>query len=425
MAGPLKTPLIRRKSSSIGSIIGRLFATLTLLLVLLGIGGFVAWTAATSDGPLTKNKIVDIPTGSSATEIAGKLEQEGVVDSALLTSAGIIAARYVLNAEPKAGEYEFTAGSSLLEVFRKLKSGKRIFYKLSVPEGFTTWQVMERVMANEVLTGEIETIPVEGELLPDTYVFYRGRTRQSIIDQMKAAQLKLVEDLWPARAEGLPLNTPQEALILASIVEKETGKAEERAHVAAVFVNRMRKGMRLQSDPTIIYGITQGQGKLDRPIYRSDIRKKTNYNTYQIDGLPPTPIANAGRASIKAVLNPIDTKDVFFVADGTGGHVFAETLAEHNANVKKWRSWLKEQREEQAAAEEEKVVETNASETTEPEATNTDAPLPVVTPEAAIDNTSGETDPASESETESASSFKVVEVSGRSVPIPRDKPQRQ
>ena len=163
---------------------------------------------------------------------------------------------------------------------------------------------------------------------------------------MRGAQRKLIEDLWPTRAEGLPFKTPQDALVLASIVEKETGKADERAHVAAVFVNRLRKGMRLQSDPTIIYGITKGQGKLDRPLSRSDIREATDFNTYQINGLPPTPIANPGRASIKAVLNPIATDDLYFVADGTGGHVFAKTLAQHNANVRKWRSWLRTQREQ-------------------------------------------------------------------------------
>ena len=282
---------------------------------------------------------------------------------------------------------------------------------------------MERLKANEVLVGEIKNPPAEGELLPDTYLFNRGGTRQSIIDQMNTAQKKFIEKLWPTRAEGLPLKTPEEALILASIVEKETGQADERAHVAAVFVNRLRRGMRLQSDPTIIYGITRGQGKLDRPIRRSDIRQKTDYNTYQIDGLPPTPIANPGRASIEAVLNPVETEHLYFVADGTGGHVFARTLAEHNANVRKWRSWLRDQREQQEAEEQAAT----------PEA----AQQPVVEDEAAASTQETESQ-ASESSAASvpvaaqpgtarqqSGDFLVVEVSGRSVPIPKNKPQRQ
>jgi len=400
-----------------------LFGWLFALVFLAGASAGTVWFFANIEGPLTKTKVVNIPKGSSTIDIANRLNEQGVVDSSIITMLGITAVRYTFDVDPKAGEYEFAAGSSLIDVLRKIKTGRTLFYKVSMPEGFTSWQVMERLKANEVLVGQITNPPAEGELLPDTYLFNRGGTRQSIIDQMNTAQKKFIEKLWPTRAEGLPLKTPEEALILASIVEKETGQADERAQVAAVFVNRLRRGMRLQSDPTIIYGITRGQGKLDRPIRRSDIRQKTDYNTYQIDGLPPTPIANPGRASIEAVLNPVETEHLYFVADGTGGHVFARTLAEHNANVRKWRSWLRDQREQQEAEEQ----------AAPPQA----AQQPVVEDEAAASTQETESQ-ASESSAASvqvaaqpgtaqqqSGNFLVVEVSGRSVPIPKNKPQRQ
>ena len=415
--------LPNRKSRSSKSLIGRLFSWLFALVFLAGASAGTVWFFANIEGPLAKAKVVNIPKGSSTIDIANRLNEQGVVDSSIITMLGITAVRYTFDVDPKAGEYEFAAGSSLIDVLRKIKTGRTLFYKVSMPEGFTSWQVMERLKANEVLVGEITNPPAEGELLPDTYLFNRGGTRQSIIDQMNTAQKKFIEKLWPTRAERLPLKTPEEALILASIVEKETGQADERAHVAAVFVNRLRRGMRLQSDPTIIYGITRGQGKLDRPIRRSDIRQKTDYNTYQIDGLPPTPIANPGRASIEAVLNPVETEHLYFVADGTGGHVFARTLAEHNANVRKWRSWLRDQREQQEAEEQaatpeaaqQPVVEDEAAastQETESQASESSAAsVPVVAQPGTAQQQSG--------------NFLVVEVSGRSVPIPKNKPQRQ
>jgi UPF0755 protein len=193
------------------------------------------------------------------------------------------------------------------------------------------------MLEHPALSGAITEIPPEGSLLPDTYVFRRGLERQALLNQMREAQTKLVESLWAERAPDLPLADTKEAVILASIVEKETGVPEERRQVAAVFVNRLRKKMRLQSDPTIIYGIVGGRGRLDRPIRQSDIEAKTEYNTYRIDGLPPTPIANPGRESLLAVLRPAPIEDLYFVADGSGGHVFARTLEEHRQNVRKWR----------------------------------------------------------------------------------------
>lgn len=393
--------LPNRRPRTFRRLIGRLVGWIVVLTVMTTACAGVLWFLATSNGPLAKPRIVDIPMGSSTIDIATRLHEQGVVDNSIVTMLGITAVRYAFDIEVKAGEYEFAAGSSLVDVLRKIKSGRTVVYKVSMPEGFTSWQVMERLNANDVLAGDIEDHPAEGELLPDTYLFNRGGTRQSIIERMRSAQKKLIEDLWPTRAEGLPFKTPQDALVLASIVEKETGKADERAHVAAVFVNRLRKGMRLQSDPTIIYGITKGQGKLDRPLSRSDIREATDFNTYQINGLPPTPIANPGRASIKAVLNPIATDDLYFVADGTGGHVFAKTLAQHNANVRKWRSWLRTQREQQELEEEAEDRSIAASESSEADAAQPDAVE------------------------QYESLFRVVIVAGRSVPVPKDRPQRQ
>ena len=204
---------------------------------------------------------------------------------------------------------------------------------------------MEIVKADPVLVGEVSAVPEEGALLPETYLFERGTSRDEILARMAAAHDAVMEELWPARAENLPIKTEEEAVILASIVEKETGVAEERPRVASVFINRLNRGMRLQSDPTIIYGITGGKGPLGRRIRRSEIDGATPYNTYQIDGLPPTPIANPGRAAIEAVLNPPETKDLYFVADGTGGHAFASSLKEHLKNVAAFRRIQRERGE--------------------------------------------------------------------------------
>jgi UPF0755 protein len=418
------------------SIALRLVVTLVLLVAVTAGAGGLAWLVATADGPLAQDKVVNIPPGSTSQQIAEVLEREGVVESESLTMLGISGVRRVFDIEPKAGEYAFTAGASLLEVLRQIKRGKLVTYKVTIPEGFTSWQVVERLKATEELAGEITDPPVEGELLPDTYVFSRGRTRQSIIDQMRAAQKRLLGRLWQDRKQDLPFSTPQEAIILASIVEKETGQAEERAQVAGVFINRLRRGMRLQSDPTIIYGITRGQGKLDRPIYRSDIREKTDYNTYQIDGLPPTPIANPGRAAIEAVLNPLDTDYIYFVADGTGGHAFAVTLDEHNANVRKWRAWLREQREEREREERVAEEEQSAQQPSEDGAVAqlrasldpaaNAAPLPSGAETAAGQtgaNAAGDSGDAGDAgDAPPPSRFRVVEVSGKRVPIPVAKP---
>ncbi|MCE2750088.1 MAG: endolytic transglycosylase MltG [Rhodobacter sp.] len=211
-------------------------------------------------------------------------------------------------------------------------------WRVTLAEGVTSWQVVDSLRRADFLNGEIAAVPAEGTLAPDSYEVTRGADRAALIAEMEARQARILADLWAARAEGLPFASEQEALIMASIVEKETGIAEERRLVAGVFLNRLAQGMRLQTDPTVIYGITMGEGALGRGLRQSELRRETPYNTYVIDGLPPTPIANPGRLSIEAALNPEATDYLFFVADGTGGHVFAATLAEHNANVAKWRA---------------------------------------------------------------------------------------
>jgi UPF0755 protein len=228
-------------------------------------------------------------------------------------------------------------------VARILSEGKSIVHKITIPEGLTNHQIIEVIKADKVLAGNTPLLPSEGVLLPATYNFFKGTTRTELIQRMQKSQIELMKILWPKHANGLPFLTPKEALILASIVEKETNLNTERPKVAAVFINRLRIPMRLQSDPTIIYGITSGIASLGRPIRRSEIDVHTPYNTYKIDGLPPTPICNPGQASIEAVLNPSLTKDLYFVADGTGGHIFASSLTDHEHNVENWHKIIRKQ----------------------------------------------------------------------------------
>lgn len=287
------------------------------------------------DGPAETDSVFLLDRGTGLNKAAAQLEDQGLITDALIFR---VALQIVDREVPlKAGEYLVPAKASMAEVAAILREGKSILHKLTLPEGLTSWEAVQIIAADPVLLGEVPDIPAEGALLPETYLFTRGTSRADIIARMEAAHVEVVERLWEERAENLPISSIEEAVILASIVEKETGVAEERPRVAAVFINRLNRGMRLQSDPTIIYGITNGQGPLGRPIRRSEIDRKTAYNTYQIDGLPPAPIANPGEASIAAVLNPPKTNDLYFVADGTGGHVFSETLDEHNRNVAKWR----------------------------------------------------------------------------------------
>jgi UPF0755 protein len=270
-------------------------------------------------GPASQDLTVQFKRGTSLIAIARKLENAGAITDARIFRFGIQLQKG--QGALKAGEYNIPAAASMAEIFALLKSGKSILH----------------IQANPILTGDLPAMPPEGSLLPETYLFERGMTRTELVTQMRTALTAELDKQWAARAENLPLNSPQEALILASIVEKETGLAAERPQVASVFINRLRRPMRLQSDPTIIYGITLGKTTLGRGLRRSEIDRKTPYNTYQIDGLPPTPIALVGPDAIHAVLNPPTSKFYYFVADGTGGHVFATSLREHEKNVRNWR----------------------------------------------------------------------------------------
>lgn len=311
---------------------------MTLLIVaLVAAAGVVFWGMQKWEaaGPLQAPTRFVVTSGASLNSASAALEREGVITNASIFRIG---ARYKDAATAlKAGEYEIPPAASMQEVLDIIVSGKAIQYKITIAEGLTSWEIVEALKASDLLTGEIDEIPAEGSLAPDTYFFGREENRNTIIRRMQAAQTRILDQAWEARAPGLPLDSKQEALTLASIVEKETGVASERDIVAGVFINRLNRRMRLQSDPTIIYGITNGQGPLGRGIRRSEIDKPTPYNTYVIDRLPPGPIANPGRDAIQAVLNPAETSAIYFVADGTGGHAFAETLREHNSNVAAWR----------------------------------------------------------------------------------------
>jgi UPF0755 protein len=237
----------------------------------------------------------------------------------------------------KAGEFAFPAGVSAERALDIVVSGKTVARKLTVPEGLTSREIVRLVRAAEGLTGAIDAVPAQGTLLPETYHYRYGDRRSDLIDRMRTAQDALLAELWPKRAEDLPYEDRRDAVILASIVEGETAAPGERALVAGVFVNRLERGMRLQSDPTVRFALTEGERELDRALTRQDWKLEHPYNTYRIDGLPPGPINHPGRKAIEAALNPADTDYLYFVADGTGGHAFAETLREHNRNVAEWR----------------------------------------------------------------------------------------
>ena len=305
-----------------------------LVVAALGVGGYLAWREASSPGPSRQATTILLESGSSVSKIAGELQDAGIIRYAELFTV-VVRLRRAEN-DLKAGEYSIPAHASIMSVIEILIDGKSILHYFTAPEGLTSAQIINLIDADEVLTGETTVEPPEGELLPETYAFTRGETRDEMIQRMMKAQDKTIDELWPVRATELPFSTQDEAIILASIVEKETGLSEERQQVAAVFVNRLKRRMRLESDPTIIYGLTKGE-PLGRGLRQSELRAETPYNTYVISGLPPTPIANPGRASIEAVLNPADTDDIFFVADGTGGHAFASNLRDHLANVAEWR----------------------------------------------------------------------------------------
>ena len=329
---------IRRSASArhplviIGNAIISIFV---LLAVVAGVMLFVGEQHFDEPGPLPQDRIVNIPHGSGIRDIADVLTREGVIDQPWIFIGGVL----ILKAREglKAGEYEFKAHSSLSDVVATIVEGKVVAHQVSIPEGLTSQQIVAKLLADDVLTGDIKEIPPEGSLLPDTYNFTRGVTREQMIQRMQQAQQRLVGEIWEHRSPDLPLTTPQQLVTLASLVEKETGKSDERSRVAAVFVNRLKQNMKLQSDPTIIYGLVGGKGTLGRPIMKSEITQPTPYNTYVASGLPPGPITNPGRAALEAAANPARTRELYFVADGTGGHVFAETYEQQEKNVARLR----------------------------------------------------------------------------------------
>lgn len=346
-------PPPRRSRQSRNQFVIFLNFLMSAVVLLVLAGGVLVWYGKEvfeGPGPAQTVSTVLIKPNSGVQEISQLLERRGLISDARIFQIGLRA--YGNEGKLKAGEYEIKPQASMHEIMELLKSGKSVLYSLTIPEGLTVEQAFQRIAQHEALEGDMPAeLPVEGSLAADTQRFTRGTKRQQIIDRMLVQQKKLVEDVWARRNSDLPIDTVDEFVTLASIVEKETGKGDERSRVAAVFMNRLKKGMRLQSDPTIIYGLFGGKGKpADRPIYQSDLDKPTPYNTYIIDGLPPTPIANPGRAALEAVANPSETNELYFVADGTGGHVFASTLEEHNQNVARWRELEKKRAEEAAKA---------------------------------------------------------------------------
>lgn len=312
---------------------------IALLLVALIVAGAFEWESAnfSAAGPSARagqETVVLIPAGVGLQGISQTLASDGVVEKPELFAFGVTIRRKT--DKLKAGEYAIPSRASMFDIMDILISGRSIQHKLTAAEGLTSDMIYKLVQADPVLFGDAGPVPAEGSLLPETYLYTRGTTRGEIIARMESAQAKLLDRLWKNRTPNLPLKTPRDALILASVVEKETSIPEERRHVAAVFENRLALGMKLQSDPTIIYGITKGY-PLGRGIRASEIAAATPYNTYVIAALPAGPICNPGKDSLEAVLDPEMTKDLYFVANGTGGHVFARTQSEQNENVAKWR----------------------------------------------------------------------------------------
>jgi len=336
---PERVPVPRRHSRRVRHpivVVGNaIFTALIVVAIAVGAGLFIGKQRFEAPGPLAEDKLVNIPRGLGIRDIADLLQREGVIDQPYVFMGSVIALK--ARGDLKYGEYQFNKQASVADVVDTITEGKVVQHGITVPEGLTSEQIVARLLESDALTGQIKEIPREGTLLPETYKFTRGMSREQIIQRMQQAHRRVLQEVWERRMPDLPIKTPEQLVTLASIVEKETGRPDERTRVAAVFVNRLKGRMRLQSDPTIIYGLTGGKGSLGRPILRSEIDQPTPYNTYVVDGLPPGPIANPGRASLEAAANPARTKELYFVADGTGGHVFSDNYAEHQKNVARLR----------------------------------------------------------------------------------------
>jgi len=323
-------------------IVGNAIITL-LLISMIGAGAvyYYGRQVLETAGPLKEDKIVNIPQRAGKRDIAETLNREGVTDVNPWVFIASVAALKA-SSDLKPGEYSFQKNASLRDVIATIVEGKVVQHAVTIPEGLTSEQIVARLSDNEIFTGSVRELPREGTLLPETYKFPRGTTREQVVQRMQQAHKRVLAEIWERRSQDVPVKTPEQLVTLASIVEKETGKPDERSRVAAVFTNRLKQRIKLQSDPTIIYGLVGGKGTLGRPIKRSEITQPSPYNTYVIEGLPPGPIANPGRASLEAAANPARTRDLFFVADGTGGHAFTETYDAHQKNVAKLRAMEKQ-----------------------------------------------------------------------------------
>jgi UPF0755 protein len=354
-------PPPRKRRRPVVSVASGILSFIGIAAIALAVGWSLGQQRINAAGPLPADKIVLIAPGTDVSGIVEQLTDQGVVDSSIL----MMGALWIEgdHSKVKAGEYMFKQSASLREVIDTLVSGKQILHSITIPEGLTSAQVVDRLRENDALAGDIKDVPKEGSLMPDTFKFARGTTRDQIIRNMQAEQKKILADVWARRATDIPIRSPYELVTLASIVEKETGRADERPRVASVFVNRLQRNMPLQSDPTIVYGLVGGKGTLGRGILKSEVEQKTPYNTYTNVGLPPGPIANPGRAALEAVASPSRTKDLYFVADGTGGHAFADNLDQHRTNVLRWRQ-----------------IEKDAKDKVSPDADKTVPPAPVMPP---------------------------------------------
>ncbi len=311
-----------------------LVAPLAVVILAVVSGGIARFY---SPGRAEVDQTIVLERGVGLDQIARALRDGGIISNAFVFRAGV---RLTGNTRAlRAGEYFIPARSNAKSIMDLLVSGKTVVRRLTVPEGLTVVQVAALIESVEALDGGLGDLPDEGAVLPETYFFAWGDPRAALLARMQTAMGEALAELWAERDEGLPFGTPQQALVLASIVERETAQPDERARIAGIFLNRMRLGMRLQSDPTVAYGLTLGRAPLGRSLTRADLRSETPYNTYVISGLPPGPITSPGRAAIAAVMHPADTDELYFVADGHGGHAFAKTLAEHQRNVARWRAF--------------------------------------------------------------------------------------
>jgi len=344
---PERVPMPTRRSERVRHPLVMAGNAIFTVLILIAIAGGILFVVAKqrfeAPGPLESEKIVNIPPRLGIRDIADLLVTEGVIDHPLTFVVSALLAK--TREDLKFGEYQFPKQASLHDVINTIVDGKVVQHQITIPEGLTSEQIVQRLLETDILSGNIKEIPREGSMLPESYRYARGTSRDQVIQRMQQAQARVVQEVWDRRMSDLPLRSPQQLVILASIVEKETGRADERTRVAAVFINRIKQHMKLQSDPTIIYGLVGGKGTLGRPILRSEIEQTTPYNTYVIDGLPPGPIANPGRSALEAVANPARTKELYFVADGTGGHAFSETLDQHQRNVARLRALEQTQRD--------------------------------------------------------------------------------